>query len=339
MKNIYLVESPLQLLSALEVSKKNRNNHLIINLSNNKDRIENLKQLTLLYNDNIDNWDSIIKLSLTNSPFLNVIILLYYTILFYFKLGKNCNVVFNGDFKNLYFSLWSKFLAKKKCEYIIDDGVLTITLQQMFFEKNKGIYSINRSSKFKRMIVKIYSFLLFLEIDDTPPNLCSIFKFRENKFNSQMKMLHSINKRHKKKLSEIYFLGSPYSEAGIIDINTEIRLLNDIKNFFMEKNDYEFYYISHRDDSLEKITLLENNDIKIIKLGMPCEKYFDESNVIPKVIASFLSTSLYTLGTRYSFDSIISFDFMKYISDRETLERVYGLYTYYKKSNIKVIKI
>jgi hypothetical protein len=73
--------------------------------------------------------------------------------------------------------------------------------------------------------------------------------------------------------------------------------IKKICNHFIFKfgTDIEIIYIPHRDENIDAKHLLRKNNIKIMNINQPIEKYFLENRIFPSCVVGFFSTALFNL--------------------------------------------
>lgn len=90
--------------------------------------------------------------------------------------------------------------------------------------------------------------------------------------------------------NEVYFIGSPLSEAGIISQEYYLEQLQKIKKYF---NNIDIVYIAHRRDSKQKLDIIKNTlNMKVILFQYPIEYQLAFIGPRPKILASFFSAAL-----------------------------------------------
>ncbi|WP_318439209.1 polysialyltransferase family glycosyltransferase [Photobacterium leiognathi] len=328
MNNIYLIESPIQLKSAISYSAhlKLKNNILILIKSNSKN--ENTQIDGVL---NKDKWDNIYILSKFNNRFLNIIYMFFYSIFFFLKYRNKVDRVMLGDYRNFFFILISRLLKFKE-EILLDDGTIVVYLQYKYF-RNSMIYE-DYCSFFRRIILR------FVSNVKSVPNLYSIFELSCWHDVNQVNYFVNVKKKNTIKSKDIYFFGSKYSECGLITLYDEIDALSKV--YKKLKLDYEIdsiIYIPHRSDSDEKIKMINSLGFTIKRLNLPAEAYFESLDSYPFVIAGFYTTVLYSLNYYFDFKSVISFDINPLINDNHDREGAKLIYDYYKNVGINVIDL
>lgn len=289
---VFFVQSPLQLLNAIEAKHhfKLSKNILIIRYNSSELNNSQINQM-LSYNDT---FGKIIKISVCNKiDYLKIFIILKE-----FLLYRN-EKIFVGDIRSILSYMPLKFIANKKL-FLLDDGLPTLNI----YKKNKTIniytfLNINNNSE-KRIIVK-------------------------NDF-SYIRTLKNIENKNIE-VDKVYFIGAPLVEKGVLSLNIFIARMEAILDFYKKRN-IKVVYLPHRAEDLNKLDVLEFDSI--IKNTIPIEVMFIESDSLPANIASFYSAALYTLHTLFKNEiNITSFYIDKKDLRAKSVKVIGECYEYY----------
>ncbi|WP_151717006.1 polysialyltransferase family glycosyltransferase [Acinetobacter sp. TUM15071] len=256
--NLYIVESPLQLLCAYEAIHVNRNvpYQLLIRQTgrglNDKHLINCANQLGLDYKIFVLHADNIYVGLLRN---------LFLLFCLYFKYYER---VYFGSVYSSALNFISYFIRRRELVYL-DDGAATLRAQFEMSKKEK----------------KVCNWFTFFNID--PLSGQKVIKHNFEK----------IKEKNKKNINEgKYFIGQPVSAMKGFSLEDYMRCVREIANK-CESNEF-LYYIPHRVENLDLINNIPN--IKVVKPTVPIEIYFLENKgSIPKEIYSCYSTALITL--------------------------------------------
>ena len=123
--NLFIVESPFQLLSAIEASHTfpSDSNLLIIKyLPEQKNSSINNSQFDLLIK--LKSWDKIIKIKHKRSYFLSDL-----KLFFCIKKIPKVNLIFIGELRSWYMRQYLNILDNNGC-YLLDDGTASILMQE-----------------------------------------------------------------------------------------------------------------------------------------------------------------------------------------------------------------
>jgi hypothetical protein len=318
-RNLFLVSTAFQLINAIEAQKyfKTKNNILVLFYFGNINRDhEQLEEIVELFD-----YNQLITFKVEpQKKYLNLIIDLLKV------LQKNqYKKVFTGYFSaNL-----RRFIANVKYQelFLIDDGVYTISIHNELYAKDtkrykKYIteYSEKKRTKpiarlkfyiyrqFRKFYLKIHGFQN--DMKEMPLNFYTIFNLPQYqneiivKNNYKYICKYFLENNIEKKCSNpnkniVYFLGQPLNRVFNIDDRTYISYIKYIINYYKNK---EIVYIPHRAEKEKIIENIENikGNIKVKKIFSPFELYILRENIKVTHIASFLSTTLFSIKQMYS---------------------------------------
>lgn len=303
--NIFLIESPFQLLCAAEALKHfNNKGVLIVKYSGRIENDKQIKELIWKYS-----WSEVLEFYIpcNGNVFLNLLRTLKFILSLKrvaLRYRKRANKIFIGEFRSGWMHVFRSYLQSRET-FLLDDGDITIIVQEFYFRNGKYIpfnLQWSFSSSFKDT-VKFFYYLPFLPglkyIQNEIINLFTIFDLDPLEGQSVIKndlslFRPKVLKKSKEKV--VYYLGSKYSEAGVLMMKDEVEFVKKITKYYKEKG-VNFCYISHRDDSTEKLNeIQEVCDVNIRTLGLPIELYFLKSNTYPMYVAGAYSTALYSLN-------------------------------------------
>lgn len=303
MKSLIIVESPLQLINALEaldyfnISKYK----IVIRISGFPLNDKQLRSIIIkleLPTDKIQ----FIKV-FANSNKMTLVNLLRYLFIpvYLFCVSLLYKKVFLGNFESSLFKLII-FFSKKRI-ILLDDGSKTLLIQKQF------------SDSFK--------------ID-----LYSIFKFKsqkyENRYINKFKKLRALIRERNYNFSDrVYFLGAKLNEVGYMSETEYIVLLGHLfERFNIEK----IVYVGHRGEDQEKLKRIsETYKIEIILLDYPIELICLYESEIPRKVVSFFSTALISLSIIFEDElEVMSFKFnyskSKYKNNLDVIYKYYEKY-------------
>ena len=295
--NIFIVQSPFQLLNAIEAREhlhKTDSDILVVSFSKNINGNNQINEVLKLYD-----WPKVIKQPMyffTSERLLRMIYLI-----FFLKSKKVISNLFIGDFKPDDLWLIANNLNLNKI-YLLDDGGQTLNMPWMF----KNIKNINKERDKRKDIIahffglkgcdrKMIGLFTMYQLPK-PPNMCDVvinnFKYTKSK-----------NENAKENIDDIYFVGQSFISAGIIKPDEYYSYLNKIRLRYKNKN---LFYLPHRK---EDVFLLRQNcpNLEILKTKVPIELYFLLKKIKPLHIASFCSTALESLNLIYNIDNVDSF--------------------------------
>lgn len=313
MNDIYFVESPLQLLSAVSARKKfNTASILIINLGfvergiNNKqiiDLVDDYWEKVYIINKKTNKTDSLMSF-LTDIVFLS------------FKYRGKVNRYFFGEYRNPDMAIFGE-IVKPHDKILLDDGSFTITAQKKYIQYGMQPFSKSIKGKFFNLISKGYR----------APNLYSFFDLDRFLVTGQVNYFEALARKNiclKKGL--VYFFGSKFTESGSMRAVDEMTVLSKVINFYAE---FHLCYIPHRDESEGKIEAIEKLGYEIKELAGPAETYFDKIEAMPQIVISYYSTVLYSCFIRFKNVAITTVDVQSHLireNDRINAKEVYEYY-------------
>jgi hypothetical protein len=282
MFNLFIIDNPWRFINAIEALNhfKTTNNILVIRKTKND---KNTQQVNNLINKS--DWHKIIYMPVNNrSNFIN-----YVKIIKQLKLENYNNIFISWDwfdrlvFANLNF----------KQAYTVDDGTSIINIYKQIKNNTENV-SLKNKLKCLLFGLKIKSnkSINFF----TSFNLSSFDKHLVVKNN-----LSTLTKSYKliefKKTNAVYIIGQPLVTKNMISSYDYLTIIKTICNHFIFKfgTDIEIIYIPHRDENIDAKHLLRKNNIKIMNINQPIEKYFLESKIFPSCVVSFFSTALFNL--------------------------------------------
>lgn len=324
MYNLFYIESPLQMLSAISACNKfnKYKSILIINLSCG-DRVNNDTQILELIGDE---WSEVYIQRSTVSTVVNLLGLMKFLIVFGFRFKGKIDRYFIGEFRSLDMAILKSVILPKET-ILLDDGAFTITAQN-YYIKN-GISPYEKSKKYK--VLKCFLKRKFI------PNLYTFFKFdvsllpgQINYFEFPVRKEINTNKKH------VFFFGSKLSESQNMILADEIEVLSKVIKIF---SDYIVFYIPHRDESQDKLNLISKLGFHLKILGKPAEIYFEEVDVMPEIVVSCYSTVLYTCYLKFLNVQLYSIDIESLLLKDSTRVNAKEIYKYYEGLGIRKILI
>ncbi|MUI52482.1 hypothetical protein [Aliivibrio fischeri] len=333
MVNLYFVESPIQLSSAIKLnSELGGKSHLFVNLGP-RYRKANYKQMQ----DQIfpESWGAITYLRPGGDYIFKflyaILIMAYIKFKYFFKDKKVCI----GEFRNIFFA-YMTFISNERY-ILLDDGAVTVNLQLSLFKYGKGILSYYKKRKYK-FLLNLVSLFNFKHCRDLPPNLYSFFDLDVHLSDGQKNFYQKEPKKNKSLMDNVFFFGSKYSESNLISVNDELLCLSEVFNFLKCKHsEMSVKYIMHRDESEGKIELIKDIGFDVVNLKEGSELFFEKSEQVPKVIAGFYSTAIYSTYAIYNIEYSYSFDFSSKLVSTEIVENIKHVYDYYDSVGIERI--
>ncbi|MDN5130955.1 hypothetical protein [Aliarcobacter butzleri] len=321
-KNLFIINSPLQLLNALEAIYKFKLNNIIIVAIYNRS-IKNIEQIETQLSK--INCEEIIRFNPLKEGKIKGYVRLIK------RLQKNIyEKIFTGELVDSKFRVTIANLKKDKL-YLLDEGTSIIQYYEETIKKNK----INKYN------LKDFRFLLFglkIELEDSI-NFFTYYSFSlsqnvqviENKL-EYMKKNFKVNCEDYS--NKLFFFGQ-----SLLIFSNKNEFEDSLKKVIKKNKDKKVIYIPHREDKeTVKIAKEIDKNIEILELNQPIEQYFLENGIEPKNAISYFSTALTT--TKILFEDC----FVEYIKVEKPNLRLYDknnlglIYKYFEKSNIKEFK-
>lgn len=105
-------------------------------------------------------------------------------------------------------------------------------------------------------------------------------------------LLNDFDFKHFKRTKQIYIIGQPMIDKGMV---TEEYYLSLIEKICIHFHNKKIIYIPHRDEDVSRFGLLESKNISIDDLNGPIEQYFLKNNIFPNIVIGFFSSALANL--------------------------------------------
>lgn len=292
--NLFVVESPLQALVALDLSLQfsGQKNGIVYRLSGKK-RTRNDEQIVRVVERG--SWEYSESFFFGHKAGLLFHLKARRKILSFKKrfFGRVDNLFF-GEFRSQWMHLLRASIAPRKV-ILMDDGAATLIAKKGYIDK--GVYypeEIWRRERIKKLVKDIvYLGLVDRKELSKPLGYASAFLRDESDYVVNFSsLINSKDERQQEIMGskKVFFFGSKYSEAGIINREYEFDFLCRILNFYKNLG-HEVIYCSHRDESEEKLSVLESRfGINVISPELPAEIFMlDHYNEIEEIAAAYSS--------------------------------------------------
>ena len=300
--SLYSVSSPLQLLAAIEAADRiPATKHILVIRSVNNKRARHTEQMESLLS--LYAWDEILYWPKFNENSLlgRILATTFIRRLARRYRGQRTNFLYGGFGWVKNHSLRS--LLGPENVYMLDDG--TATLHQHKHYLSKGVKLTPKvTNLYSNRGIRSWFTNLVYPIDQDRINgtitIFTSFDIQENQEAGVRVLKHnfeSLGKRSPEKKysdSAAFYFGSPLSEKRLINFTDEVDHVSAIHRYYSDKQ-VTLTYVSHRDDSQEKLEALEQLGIKHINLDMPAELYFATREELPLHVASSSSTALHNV--------------------------------------------
>ena len=326
-KNLYIVSTPMQLLSAIEAQYyfQTKNNVLIILFFLIRDG-KNINQMFNL----LEHFPYCKLLTYQNSNNLKI-----------FSLIKYIKEISSVDYNNVFFGystpIYRRMIANinYKKLFFLDDGVGTITTHNQIHNK-KDLHSklsslITEKQNYKKRLRDIYYALNNIKIDCDLAEMNFFTMFDLPVF--QNEQIINNNFSHTRELflkdvepdNTIYILGQPLKRAIKMHTFEYIRYLDKVFECY---SDRKIVYIPHRVEPMSEwfqYILYKHKNLTILYLDMPVELFFLKNSIMPTKVISFMTTALFTIQKIFP------------QSSTQYIEIDTSLYTQYHQENIQLI--
>ena len=291
--NLFLVESPFQLISAIEADKyfKEENSLFIIKYNKKQSNISQLEKIKNLFN-----LDNVIEIKSLISNF-DANIQLFFLLKRFIKEKKVFNKIFIGEYRSFHMRKFFDYFVQSE-SFCLDDGAITYQIYNYIKDRRDEYYFDNGfKGLLKKNLYTLQSIIFGLNGLEIKRDIKLFTCFDIPKEDKHI--IHDFSNIKKEyEVSEskdiVYFYGA-YLEIVEISKEKQIEFLKQVIAFF-KKLDLEIVYLPHRLEREDKLNLIEDTlDLKITKNEFPAEIQLLVDGFIPKYIASFGSSILVTL--------------------------------------------
>ena len=342
MDNLFIVESPLQALVAVELSFQcsGQRNGIVYRASGGL-RERNDQQIAEVVRRG--EWDLIRSISFRDSDPLAR----------HFSIRKQVQKLrdeFAGTIDTLYFgefrSQWMhlvRFSISPRKAVLIDDGAATLTVVRDYIDKGlfypKEPWSLG---SFVKALVKncVYLGVTGKRDSKQPVLVASAFLKERSDYKVDFSWVRSqlgesaIGSAPPK---EVLYFGSKYSEAGIVDRAYEIQFISNIKAYY-EKRGLQLSYCSHRDESEEKIGKVEHQlGLKVLRPEVPAELFVLDRHEKVAEMAGAYSSVLNNLNIIFPDKKIRSFRLAEDEIRVDNRDRIGVIYRYLEEEGIPIV--
>ncbi|MCK7459135.1 alpha-2,8-polysialyltransferase family protein [Idiomarina aminovorans] len=277
--NLFVVESPLQALVALELSLrfKDDKNGVVYRFVEGRERNNKQVESVLSQGD----WSFKKSLLFDTSSGLST----HKSILRelnYFKktFPKGIRQLFIGEFRSQWMHFMRSAVSPGKT-ILMDDGAATLAVKRKFIDK--GIYFPEvlwkKGNPIKRFVKRnMYSRFMKKRVLQSKIYFASAFIKSESLYPIDFSFFKEMYKSEPKKSSKksVFFFGSKYSESGIISQEYELAFLGRVKDFY-SSYECDLVYCAHRDESDEKLNVIRNEvGLQVILPDSPAEIFLLE---------------------------------------------------------------
>lgn len=341
MIDLYVVESPLQALSAAEAKALNGDQvESVIFVKSGLDARQ-VHNGHLERSISFGEWENVVWLGFSKYTKLK-----YHLSLI--RLLLTIKKRYRGRVRNLYLGEFrSDWMLYLRCvidpakTFLLDDGAATLTVQERYLSKNI-LWPEALSGRFLRDAIKrfLYKWMhddrvarnmihLFTSFDIPPAPGQEVLK---HSFEFARKNIHVVESK-----PEVYYFGAKYSEAGIMTVRSEIEFLSMVFDYYKNLG-LVVVYVPHRDDSIAKVDLISKKfDVDVRSLDCSAEIYFSLSGYIPFRVAAAYSSVLNNLRFFRGSEGCDSFVIPAPMIERKYRGNISNIYSYYRKVGINIV--
>lgn len=342
MINLYIIESPLQALCALEISLSKRDErHAIIIRISNGDRIRNDEQILEIIGKRIWYSCEIIKYRFYDNALINNVENRFYLEKIEKKFKNKTTSLYIGDFRSAFMHM-VRVAVKPHQVFILDDGAATVKIISSYLKKGyhypyDTFYPKNKIKKiiFRMLYGKYIDFKIFRK------NIKVITAFSNDESNN-LEILEFDNIKNLFGIEQsldaclVYYYGSKYSEVGIISLDYEFKFLEIIKDFYYKQGKTVVYF-AHRDESEKKLKhISENLKFKVIVPNTMAELYLLNSIVLPSEISGAYTSVLNNVKVIFPQITLRSFELKSEEISEKWRKDIESIYIYYKELGLNV---
>lgn len=343
MIDLYVVESPLQALSAAEArfaSDKKYDAVIIIKKAGVEREVCNGHMWKVVW---FGQWDQIKWLNLSEYRGLRHHLSL---ILFLIKLKRDYRFkvrhLYIGEFRTEWMHYLRCVINPVKT-YLLDDGAATLTVQNQCLSQRIYWPDVPTRSYLKKALKRLlYSYIYDQKVARKPISIFTSFDLKpapgQEIVKHSFELARSVQKNYQV-IPEVYYFGSKYSEAGVMTLDDEIAFLEKMVQYYISKK-LSVIYVPHRDDSDVKMKLISGAlDMRIKELGCSAELYFSTSNYRPFRVASAYSSVLNNLRLFFGEECCDSFIIPDFMIRPNNIKNIKDVYLYYRRIGLNVVDV
>jgi len=340
--NLFIVESPLQALIAVELSLQfsGQNNGIIYRLMG-KGRERNDDQICKVIERG--NWGFSRLLPFNTSGGLAYHLSVRKVVLSLHKeFAGSVRNVFFGEFRSQWMHFVRLALSPEKC-VLMDDGAATLTVKKQYIDK-RIFYpeELWVSGSLPKGLIKnaIYQGLFDKNQLGNPISFASAFLKNESEykvdFSSLRKKVAISSPSNRKGQSEVYYFGSKYSEAEILTRNYELKFISRVVEYYSRRG-LSLVYCAHRDESGEKLDLIRSfENVRVVLPELPAELFVIEHHANVAEIAAAYSSVINNLRLIFPDKPITSFRLNSDAINPDNRSSIENIYRYFEAEGIFV---
>lgn len=341
--HVYVVESPLQALCALEVRLENPlAEHHVFFRQFGEEREKNDEQIKEILATT--NWAFSEEVRLEGTGIRKHINVRRLLSKFRSMYSKDNTFLFLGEFRAEWMHLIKAAIRPKRTTFL-DDGAASIYVIQAFFAKSI-FYPISLWNYSWKSRLRYLFFLGFMKQDELgkPSTVLTLFHgFPESEYLQHLDLTYVLkinSEKNKKYKKEVYYFGSKYSEAGVLGLTDELGFLQAVYNYYKERGHKEISYIPHRDESSKKLDYVsEVIGFKINSFKQLAELELMKRSDLPNEVAGAYSTVLNSVKTTFPNIRVTSFRIPASVINEKHINNIDLVYKYFLDTGISVVEL
>ena len=343
MIDLYVVESPLQALSAAEAKVENGKDVDSVIL------VRKAGEKRLISDDQIakavsfGNWDKVVWFDFSEYSGLSYhLVAIWYLIKLKRAYHGRVRKLYIGEFRSEWM-LYLRCAISPLTTYLLDDGAATVTIQNRYL--SRGVYWFNgaKESAFKSIVKRLLYLPVYnRQVARSPINLFTAFELSPAP--DQEIVRHSFGLIRNSSESfvrchEVFYFGAKYSEAGIMALEDEMKFLKEVSIYYQKKG-LRMVYVPHRDDSCTKISIISDVlGLSIKKMDCPAELYFAMTGHRPYRVSAAYSSVLNNLRFLFGCEVCDSFIIPGSMINGKFSSNISAVYKYYRDIGLNVIDL
>lgn len=258
--------------------------------------------------------------------------------------------LFFGEFRSHWMHIF-RMAMPAKSYVLLDDGAASLTVKHAFIDKGNYFpadYFYSSQKLVKKLAKVIYYKYHYRDLYDEhkrcyPVEVASAFLKEESNYKVDFS---SLRERFLKPSevtapseSKAYFFGSKYSEAGIISLGSELELIKSVVDYHKSFG-LSTIYCSHRDESPEKLDYIQGLGCEnVISPDVPAELFLLERHEEVAMISAAYSSVINNLRLVLPGKEINSFVLKEDSINEAHRVNIKRVYKYYEEIGVNMIAI
>lgn len=340
---VYIVESPLQALCALEINLQNPDaSHHIYYREFGSERERNNKQTNQIIC--MADWSVCQSLSHDARGWRKHLQIRQTLAYFRTRYSKYKVSLYLGEYRAQWMHFARAAIRPSQTTFL-DDGAASIYVIKDFINKHIfypfPLWKYSWRSNFRSLF---YIGLLDKNEMDKPVQINTLFHAFEKDDRVTHLNLECILGKYKNPKqafgNKIYYFGSKYSEAGVLTLDDEVAFLNLVFSYYKEKGYQNIFYIAHRDETDEKLEIIRKSiGFNVLYFDETAELNLIKSLELPKEISGAYTTVLNNMKVLFPGVKITSFRIPNNWISGKYSKRINEVYQYFQSLKIEVIDL